>query len=385
MGKKNVIFGAGMYGSIALDKLGEENVLLFLDNSPEKQHTQFRGKEIISVEEFLPLKDKYHVVIASLYGDQMERQLADMGIEDYSLFLDEHRKYYETDELVFNPYETIPEARTESEWAESERLAYARKAIYDAVGRMAGKKALFNHIEVETINRCNGVCSFCPVNRNADSREEKVMSRELFQEIVRQLEEMEYTGRFTTFSNNEPLLDERLIEFNRYAREHLPGARFHLFTNGTLLTLDKFVALTEILDELVIDNYQQELKLIKPCVQIVEYCHTHPELKKKVTIVLRKPQEILTSRGGNAPNRSHTVSYGKERCLLPFKQMIIRPDGKVSLCCNDALGKYTLGDASRESLADIWYGPRFEMVRKCLYEGRENWGDCRFCDTFSMG
>lgn len=385
MQKKNVIFGAGMYGSIALDKLGEENVLLFLDNSPEKQHTQFRGKEIISVVEFLPLKDKYHVVIASLYGGQMERQLVDMGIEDYSFFLEEHQKFYGTEELVFNPYETIPEARTESEWVESERLAYARKAVYDAVESMAGKKILFNHVEVETINRCNGVCSFCPVNRNADPREEKVMSWELFREIVRQLEEINYAGRFTTFSNNEPLLDERMIELNRYARERLPKARFHLYTNGTLLTLDKFVALTEILDELIIDNYQQELKLIKPCVQIVEYCDKHPELKKKVTIVLRKPQEILTSRGGHAPNRSHVASYGKERCLLPFKQMIIRPDGKVSLCCNDALGKYTLGDVSREKLVDIWYGPKFETVRKCLYEGRENWGDCRFCDTFSMG
>lgn len=385
MQKKNVIFGAGMYGSIALDKLGAANVVFFLDNSPEKQHTLFREIEVISVEDFLPLKDKYHVLIASLYGNQMERQLIDMGIEDYSFLLDEHRKFYETEELVFNPYELIPEAKTESEWVESERLAYARKAVYDAVEDMAGKKVLFNHIEVETINRCNGVCSFCPVNRHADPREEKVMSWELFREIIGQLEELDYTGRFTTFSNNEPLLDERIIEFNRYAREHLPRARFHLFTNGTLLTLDKFVALTEILDELIIDNYQQELKLIKPCVQIVEYCDEHPELKKKVTIVLRKPQEILTSRGGNAPNRNHVASYEKERCLLPFKQMIIRPDGKVSLCCNDALGKYTLGDASKERLVDIWYGSRFEMVRKCLYEGRGKWGDCRFCDTFSMG
>lgn len=165
----------------------------------------------------------------------------------------------------------------------------------------------------------------------------------------------------------------------------MPNARMHMFTNGTLLTLDKFIALTDVLDELIIDNYHQQLKLIKPCEQIKEYCEAHPELKKKVTISLRKPQEILTSRGGTAPNRKELMDYGKERCVLPFKQMIVRPDGKISLCCNDALGRFTLGDAGKEGLLDIWYGSRFQMVRKCLYEGRQNWGNCKNCDTFMIG
>ena len=202
---------------------------------------------------------------------------------------------------------------------------------------------------------------------------------------MNQLSEIQYSGRFTTFSNNEPFLDNRIIEFNRYARERLPKARMHLYTNGTLLTIEKFVALIEVLDELIIDNYQQELRLIKPCEDIRQYCENHPELKEKVTIVLRKPNEILTSRGGDAPNRKELKEYGQDRCVLPFKQMIIRPNGQVSLCCNDALGKYTLGDASKDNLLDIWYGPKFQMVRKCLYEGREKWGNCKYCDTFSMG
>lgn len=28
--------------------------------------------------------------------------------------------------------------------------------------------------------------------------------------------------------------------------------------------------------------------------------------------------------------------------------MVVRPDGKVSLCCNDALGTMTLGDLTKE-------------------------------------
>ena len=149
--------------------------------------------------------------------------------------------------------------------------------------------------------------------------------------------------------------------------------------------MEKFIKLMEYLDELIIDNYNQELKLIPNVEKIKGYCEEHPELIKKVTISLRKPKEVLATRGGDAPNRKNQISYKNTTCVNPFVQMIVRPDGKVSLCCNDATGRFTLGNVAEESLLDIWYGSKFQMVRKCLYDGRENWGNCKYCDTFSMG
>ena len=385
MVKKTVIFGAGNYGKKAIHDFGAENIAFFLDNNKERYGTLFCGKEIKSLTDVIKDKEQYRIVIASSYYASIGRQLEDSGITDYEVYQENIlHGFYETEEVIFNPYNMSAEAKTEEEWSSSAKLKYMRQGVYDEVERLYNKKLLFNHIEVETINRCNGSCSFCPVNKIDDPREKKIMTRELFENIVGQLADLHYSGRFTTFSNNEPFLDERIIEFNQYAREKLPQARMHLFTNGTLMTLDKFIALTEVLDELVIDNYQQDLKLIRPCEEIREYCEIHPELKKKVTIVLRKPHEILTTRGGTAPNRQEMSEYGKDRCVFPFKQIIIRPDGLVSLCCNDAVGKYTLGDLNRETLLDVWYGPKFETVRKCLYEGREKWGNCKYCDTFSV-
>lgn len=385
-GRPIAIFGAGIYGMRALQEFGEENVECFIDNSMAKQGTYVKGKPVKSIQEIMSIVDSYRIIIATNCSSSIEKQLQELGITDYEIFEDKViHGYYETNELVVNPYESVKEALSEDEWSRSEKLQYMRKAVYDTVETFQDKQVLFDHIEVETINRCNGNCSFCPVNKNDDPREKAVMTSELFEKIVNQLAEIDYRGRFTTFSNNEPLLDDRIIEFNQYARKKLPDARMHLFTNGTLLTVDKFVALADILDELIIDNYHQDLKLIKPCREIEEYCRTHPELKKKVTIVLRKPREILTSRGGTAPNRKQVPDYGNDRCVLPFKQMVVRPDGKVSLCCNDAVGKYTLGDLNKESLLDIWFGAKFQMVRKSLYEGRKEWGGCRYCDTFSLG
>ena len=381
---KYMIFGAGFYGKKALDAYGEQNVDFFIDNNSEKQGTSYCGKRIISPAEAVA-KSEYEIIIASIYASSMIRQLKELGITNYSVYVEPTHAFYETDELIFNPYELTDEAASEREWSESEKLKLSRDAVFEEAEKLYNNIPLFSHIEIETINRCNGSCSFCPVNRKDDPREKAIMSESLFKSIVGQLEEINYSGRFTTFSNNEPLLDERIIEFNRYAREHLPKARMHLYTNGTLMTLEKFIALVDILDELIIDNYQQELELIKPCQEIERYCEEHPELKSKVTIVLRKPKEILTSRGGTAPNRKELTEYSKDRCVLPFKQIIVRPTGQISLCCNDALGKYTLGDLSKDKLLDVWYRPKFSMVRKCLYEGRENWGNCKYCDTFIMG
>lgn len=380
-----MIFGAGFYGKQAFEQYDSSEVLYFIDNDINKIGNVFCGKLIISPQEAVKYKDKCQIIIASLYSESIASQLESLGITEYTYYLDSVHGFYEGKELIVNPYSVNEEFETEEEWSSSKKMEYSRIEVNKATERLYNNPQLFNHIEIETINKCNGSCSFCPVNKMVDPREKAVMDDGLFKSIVDQLSDMNYSGRFTTFSNNEPLLDDRIIDFNRYARKKLPNARIHLFTNGTLMTVEKFTSLMEILDELIIDNYQQELKLIKPCLEIADYCEEHPELKKKVTIVLRKPNEILTSRGGDAPNRKELKKYEEDRCILPYKQMIIRPTGQVSLCCNDALGKYTLGDATKEKILDIWYGPKFKMVRKCLYEGRKNWGNCKYCDSFSMG
>ena len=65
--------------------------------------------------------------------------------------------------------------------------------------------------------------------------------------------------------------------------------------------------------------------------------------------------------------------------------MIIRPDGKVSLCCNDPLGKNTLGDLKIDALVDVWFGEKMNAVRECLSEGRGTYKYCRCCDVLALG
>ncbi len=382
--KKYVIFGAGQIGRMALAEYRGQ-IAFFVDNNREIQGKKLDGVEIRCVEEILKEKDRYHVIIASRSQELMEKQLLELGITDYEFFLEGENAYFHTEELIFNPYLDNEERDiTEHQWNENLKRNLARETVNYRVEQLQGKEILFDHVEIETINRCNGSCDFCPVSVKNDIREYKVMSRALFECIINQLADINYSGKLALFSNNEPFLDEDIVSKHKYAREKLPNARMHLFTNGTLLKLEWFIEIMEYLDELIIDNYRQDLQLIQPCREIAAYCEEHPELKKRVTIVLRKPHEILSTRGGDAPNRKEMISYGEDRCVLPYKQLIIRPDGKVSLCCNDPYGKNTLGDLTKNSILEVWNNDKFKMVRKCLYEGRKNWKHCEFCDAFSL-
>ena len=383
--KKYVVFGTGRIGKRALSVYKDE-IDFFIDNDKRKEGEFLGGISIKSPQSIT--KDDEHVflVASEYYEDEMVEQLQQMGIDNYVVFKEYKKIYGGTDELIANPYENnnMMGAATEDEWNENLQNSRKRDIVFRRGEKLFENVPLFEHIEIETINRCNGLCEFCPVSVQNEKRIYKEMEWSLFTKIIDELAEMNYQGRLALFSNNEPFLDKTIIEKHKYAREKVQNARIHLYTNGVLLSIEKLEAILPYLDELVIDNYNQDLKLIKSCEKIVEYSKQHPEIVDKVTIVLRKPKEILTSRGGDAPNRKEMVSYPDDRCLLPFKQMIIRPDGKVSLCCNDPLGKNTLGDLTKEKLTEIWYGNKFNVVRKCLYEGRENWEHCKYCDTFYL-
>lgn len=247
----------------------------------------------------------------------------------------------------------------------------------------APETPLFRTIEIETINRCNNDCPFCPANYKADTREKAEMSDELLESILRQLGDMGYRGGLSLFSNNEPLLDHQLVERAKRAKELVPDACHYLLTNGSLLTIDKFLPLMECLDFMMIDNYSDDLRLLPPVAKLAEYLESHPEYKNRVIVSRRLKNEVLLTRGGQAPNREeyHAPVCG---CLLPFTQLVVRPTGEVSLCCADAMGKYTLGNLNTQGILEVWHGAPYQNIRSVLAtQGRPALALCKSCDQFS--
>ena len=249
-----------------------------------------------------------------------------------------------------------------------------------------GRSPLFRHVELETFNKCNGACQFCPVNRDHDPREHKKMDDQLYEDIIRQLSSIKYAGRFSLYSNNEPLLDTRIYEYLRFAKDWLPHAHHVLCTNGTLLTsVVNFKDIMDCVDVLYIDNYNDKPELAPHLQELYDYHYVggnYARYYHRAFFVLRRKDERLTTRGGQAPNRAPLGKPLSCGCVNPWEQLVIRPDGRTSLCCNDPLGVYSLSNLNVEPLVEAWNNFEHRRVRKKMLEtGRANLRLCKGCDT----
>jgi radical SAM protein with 4Fe4S-binding SPASM domain len=201
------------------------------------------------------------------------------------------------------------------------------------------------------------------------------MDEKLFVKIIDEFIDTDEERGIDFSSNNEPLLDDRIIDFIEYTRKQL-GKRtnifLHMFTNGTLLTEEKFLRLANLLDGLQIDNYNDKLKLIKPVKNILDKYKLFP-FHAEIIIAVRKVNEVLLNRAGISPNyKDINYTLIDSPCKLPFGQMVVRPDGKVSLCCADVYGAYTMGDLNKDNIETIWNNLNYNNLRNLMKKGRNN-------------
>ncbi len=240
---------------------------------------------------------------------------------------------------------------------------------------------LFNLVEIETVNWCDNDCPFCckNVRINKDSRVK--MSSELYHSIIDQLASLNFSGRVYLYSNGEPLCDDGIVERALYARKKLPLAALYIYTNGNKLTVDKFKQLFAIFDSITIDNYNDALQMNHRIKEVSDFIRDNPEYDSDRVHLVIQPKNIMrSSRGGTSPNR-HTNYVLQTPCTMLFRQFVIRSDGKVALCCNDARGEMIMGDLTHESILNVWYGSKYQGVRRAMYAGRENIEICSKCDS----
>lgn len=240
---------------------------------------------------------------------------------------------------------------------------------------------LFRWIDIETINRCNGGCGFCQVNRFQKQRPFHKMSKELFYKIIDELAELKFDGYIALYGNNEPFMDDRIVEFAKYTREKVPNAFIFVTTNGTLISLDTFKQIIPFLDRLSVDNYLSEGKP-ENISKIWDYCKENGLLEKVTYFEISENAERF-SRAGDSPNSR--VYYTKEMlCPLPFVALHVTAGGTVHLCCNDPMGHNVMGDVEKNSLKEIWFGNKFEFYREISKRGRSGINTCRFCNTVDV-
>jgi MoaA/NifB/PqqE/SkfB family radical SAM enzyme len=242
-------------------------------------------------------------------------------------------------------------------------------------------------VDIETINRCNGTCSFCPANKHDEKRPYQKMDDALFEKILVELSGLNYSGTVSLFGNNEPFLDARMPEMLKMTRSLLTKAKIHMYTNGILLTKEKLNSVAVYIDCLRINNYSEKYELTESSKMIYEHVRQNEShfRNTEVIIDLRYNGEYLSNRAKSAPNKADSKKIITSTCLLPFSDLNIKPDGTVSLCCCDVFGKNDFGNVKDQSILEIFHGEKFKEIRKMIYPSRSNVAFCKYCDFIEKG
>lgn len=286
---------------------------------------------------------------------------------------------------------------------------------------------------VDPSDACNFKCRFCPTSdrplMKSVGRPWQQMSLELFQKIADDM--TRFPGQVEVlrlYKDGEPLLNKRLPDMIRYAKQVGASKRVDTTTNASLLTQDVGKAIadagldrinisiygvssehyrnfsnTRVEFERVLNNVRNFYEVRGDCdmlvkingdtltdtekEQFIEYFGDYADKIYIEHIMSCWPEFELN---GVEVNQEKGI-YGQEikevdACPYPFYSFSINSDGLASVCFLDWGRKLIVGDANKQSVQDIWNGTELKAYRKMFLEGgRKQHSVCGGCGQMTHG
>lgn len=264
-------------------------------------------------------------------------------------------------------------------------------------------------VQVEATEGCNLRCVFCGLNgiRGPNVRStDRYMTVETARTIAASMAHAKWNSRIEFAMHGEPTLNPYLADLILAFRTELPHASIMLTTNGVPLTKpaedfnDKVEKLFAYgLNMLALDNYAG--LQVAPLMRQFAQRHRFPQYEyptqvdgnpnkrhdwrlRAVTVVQDISQATmgthahLSNHAGAAAPRNDSMAG--QRCALPFRELSVRWDGNVALCCNDWRGVFKVGNVNERSVEHIWHDPAMYAARKHLLAGERTFAPCQGCD-----
>ena len=281
---------------------------------------------------------------------------------------------------------------------------------------------------------CNFQCIFCPLGNRQKAKESgrkrTFMSFEHYKKIIDDM--TGFPDKIKTlrlYKDGEPLINSRLPDMIRYAKEKNVAQNIDLTTNGSLLTYDLGEALVNAgLDRIIISvealSSKEYFEISKYKVDFRQYVDNIRHLyenKGSMTILIKitdvgvkgRDQEFYDIFGDICDEISidqitpvwpeYQIDekiktsfdkdvYGQalissvEVCPYIFYSMSINANGTVSACFVDWEQKIILGDAFSDSIVDIWNSTKHKALQLAhLEQKRSGLAVCENCGQLQYG
>ncbi len=220
---------------------------------------------------------------------------------------------------------------------------------------------IFQILELEINTDCNLKCSYCPNSRNPNTAAKK-MSQSTFDRIIAQLVEINYEGNITFEFYNEPMLCETIDQFSQQITRQLPECNIVLYTNGTLLTYERFVQLLDAgIDYFIVTKHENITK--------IPFDDVFPkldEVMKKRVRYTHFTNIKKTNRAGNLEGDDFGKAQMLTPCYIPSFIATVSYDGKLISCFEDYHKSHIMGDIHVHRIDHIWNSPEYKSFRSKL-------------------
>lgn len=285
-----------------------------------------------------------------------------------------------------------------------------------------------NAVQIELSQGCNLGCSFCGIHAiGYDSMKRGVdfMTVDTAVSLARQMKEAGWNPRIEFAMHGEPTLHPDKALIIRAFRDNLPRAYIMMTSNGGGLLKDTEKQIDEMfsagLNMLALDNYQTvkivpkivekltgitidqfwefwkeegAARLNMPSEPLLSFYPEDPlanphtrrsdkfiSIVRDISVAVDGTHATLNNHAGSAaPLNDRGVG---KKCAKPFRELSVRWDGNVALCCNDWPGVYRCGNIKKDGLLAVWNGPEMDAARRMLYLGRREMAPCKGCDATS--
>ena len=247
---------------------------------------------------------------------------------------------------------------------------------------------LMSVVEISNSGMCNRKCSFCPRSDPSYEHINEFISKDLHKKIFTELSELKYKGMVIYSGYVEPLLDKKIFDCVKEARNFLPEAQIEIITNGDVLNHERAKRLFDSgLSTLLISVYdgpEEEAKFLQLCKEL--------KLNKNQYVIRNRYMSADNNFGLNISNRSGNLENAefkikslktslKMNCNYPAYTFFIDYNGDVQMCSHDWGKKYIIGNIKKEKIIDIWKNEKYLFARKKLLNTNRNFSPCNKCDV----
>ncbi len=260
-------------------------------------------------------------------------------------------------------------------------------------------------IQLELTEGCNRRCSFCGIHSLYREKEDvgyRFMTIETARMIAKDLNKWLGKIRLEFALQGEPLLNPNYNKIFQIFRNEFPKCQIMVTTNADPLkkhpgfNKEKLLALFQSgVNILVADYYGEKWdtsykefvnNLKNDFVNVYDFYKDKPKVWQYVspkaayivTIDNTNERNFFRSLNNQAGNTNPDLIQikndmpQKKKCHLPFREIAIKFDGSVMMCCMDWQREAIMGQFPEQTYKQIWNGPLFDKVRKMLYQGRRD-------------